>query len=87
MTQLARTFSMSTAARGDLLTYIHTSFFVFFLHQEHQSPEISGSFALDANLREDITVTLTIADENRVEYFEIKSPAGRKEIFPTYSKR
>ncbi len=49
--------------------------------------EVSGSFVVESAVRSELSLTLVIADESRVQAFEVKGPAGRKEAFPTYRDR
>ena len=50
----------------------------------HLSYEFSGTFIVEEYLRDDITVTLTVDDEEKVEYFEVIDPAGQKNIFSKF---
>ena len=60
----------------DTLAKIHES--------DHLSYEFSGTFIVEENLREDITVTLTVEDEQKIEYFEVIDPSGQKNIFSKF---
>ena len=51
---------------------------------DHLSYEFSGTFIVEENLRTDITVTLTVEDEQKVEYFEVIDPSGQKNIFSKF---
>ena len=63
-------------AEEDTLAKIHES--------DHLSYEFSGTFIVEENLREDITVTLTVEDEQKIEYFEVIDPSGQKNIFSKF---
>lgn len=48
---------------------------------------MTGSFYVESSVSSDLLVALTIEDETNVESFEIESPEGRRETFPTYSSK
>jgi calcium-activated chloride channel regulator 4 len=50
----------------------------------HAQHEFSGSFFVEEDLRTDIVVTLSIDDEQKIEFFEVSDPSGRKNIFSKF---
>lgn len=38
-------------------------------------------------MNKDLIITLTVDDEDKIEYFEVTSPGGKKKMFPTYVDR
>ena len=58
-----------------------------FAFQEHNSFEIEGSFLIEKSLNKDLLVTLTVDDEDKIEFFEVKTPSGKRKMFPTYLDR
>jgi hypothetical protein len=48
------------------------------------SYEFSGTFVVEENLRDELTITLSIEDEEKVEYFEVIDPSGQKNIFSKF---
>ena len=50
----------------------------------HVQHEFSGSFFVEEDLRTDIVVTLSIDDEQKIEFFEVSDPSGRKNIFSKF---
>ena len=67
---------MNREAEAGSLAKIHES--------THLSYEFSGTFTVEENLREDLTVTLSLQDEEKVEYFEVTDPSGEKKIFSKF---
>ena len=63
-------------AGGPTVAKLHTS--------EHMSYEFSGTFVVEENLRNDLTITLSIEDEEKVEFFEVIDPSGQKNIFSKF---
>ncbi len=58
-----------------------------FTFQEHNSFEIEGSFLIEKSLNKNLLVTLTVDDEDKIEFFEVKTPSGKRKMFPTYLDR
>ena len=50
----------------------------------HMQHEFSGSFFVEEDLRTDIVVTLSIDDEQKIEFFEVSDPSGRRNIFSKF---
>ena len=50
----------------------------------HAQHEFTGSFFVEENLRTDIIVTLSIDDEQKIEFFEVSDPSGKKYIFSKF---
>jgi len=55
--------------------------------QEHTTFEIEGSFLIEKSLNKNLLVTLTVDDEDKIEFFEVKTPSGKRKMFPTYLDR
>jgi hypothetical protein len=55
--------------------------------QEHTTFDIEGSFTIEKSLNKNLLVTLTVDDEDKIEYFEVKTPSGKRKMFPTYLDR
>ena len=53
-------------------------------HAEHQGNQISGNFYVEEFTSTDITVTLSIDDEQKVESFEVKDSTGKRNIFSKF---
>ena len=53
-------------------------------HQVHSGSEMSGKFYIEELTSRDITVTLSIDDEQNVESFEVKDPSGKRNIFSKF---
>ena len=55
------------------------------LFKDHHSVrEFAGTFVIEEDLRNEIMVTLSIDDEQKVEYFEVSDPAGKRHIFSSF---
>jgi hypothetical protein len=54
--------------------------------QAHTASSVSGTFTVEPWLRSDLRVTLTLDDDlsDAVEYFEVRRPSGKREIFPAF---
>ena len=50
----------------------------------HLAHEFSGTFFIEESQSTDITITLNIDDEQKVELFEVKDPTGKKNIFSKF---
>ncbi len=50
----------------------------------HSSREFAGTFTLHPSLRSRMSVTLSVQDENSVEFFEVTDPAGHKRLFSRF---
>ena len=51
---------------------------------QHLQHQFSGSFFVEEDLRTDIVVTLSIDDEQKIEFFEVSDPSGRRNIFSKF---
>jgi len=55
------------------------------LYESHHSThEFVDNFYIEEDLRTDIMVTLAIDDEQKIEFFEVSDPSGRKNIFSKF---
>ena len=50
----------------------------------HQQHKFTGSFFIEEDLRTDIVVTLSIDDEQKIEFFEVSDSSGKKNIFSKF---
>ena len=50
----------------------------------HLAHEFSGTFYIEETQSSDVTITLNIDDEQKVELFEVKDPSGKKNIFSKF---
>ena len=50
----------------------------------HLSYEFAGTFTLEDEMLHRMSVTLNVDDEERVEFFEITNPSGRKHLFSKF---
>jgi len=51
---------------------------------EHRNHEFSGTFYVEEHTRNEVTVTLSIDDEQKIESFEVKDPSGKRNIFSKF---
>ena len=50
----------------------------------HLSYEFAGTFTLDDSMLDGMSVTLNVDDEDKVEFFEITNPSGKKHLFSKF---
>ena len=50
----------------------------------HLSYEFAGTFTLDESMLDGMSVTLNVDDEDKVEFFEITNPSGKKHLFSKF---
>ena len=50
----------------------------------HLSYEFAGTFTLDESTLDGVSVTLNVDDEDKVEFFEITNPSGKKHLFSKF---
>jgi len=53
-------------------------------HKKHEGSQISGDFYVEETASTDITVTLSIDDEQKVESFEVLDSTGKRNIFSKF---
>jgi hypothetical protein len=75
--------SPSTSNGDFLLGFVKKICFL----QEHNTFELDGSFLVEKSLNKNLQVTLTVDDEDKIEFFEVKTPSGKRKMFPTYLDR
>ena len=51
---------------------------------KHLSYEFAGTFTLEESMLHKMAVTLNIDDEDKVEFFEITNPSGKKHLFSKF---
>ena len=55
------------------------------LHETHyNSLGFAGTFTFEKERRTDLIITLNVPDEEKVEFFEVKDPSGKKQIFSKF---
>jgi hypothetical protein len=51
---------------------------------KHLSYEFAGTFTLEDSMLDGMSVTLNVDDEEKVEFFEITNPSGKKHLFSKF---
>lgn len=51
---------------------------------KHLSYEFAGTFTMEQDILHKMHVTLTVDDENKVEFFEVTNPSGKKHLFSQF---
>ena len=55
------------------------------LHEKvHTEEEFSGTFTLEESMLHKMTVTMSIDDEEKVEFFEVTNPSGKRHLFSKF---
>ena len=80
----AHTTASLTEAFIDVLNTLETDQVQKIYESQHQQLEFSGAFYVEENTRTEVTVTLSIDDEQKVENFEVKDPSGKRNIFSKF---
>ena len=52
----------------------------------HGTEEFSGTFTMEGDILHKMSVTLSLDDEDRVEFFEITNPSGRKHLLSQFEE-
>ena len=50
----------------------------------HMSYEFAGTFTMEEDILHKMSVTLSLDDEDKVEFFEITNPSGKKHLFSKF---
>jgi hypothetical protein len=78
------TFSSLTEIFADILAQVeHVSFPKIHL-QFYEGAEIIGTFTVREEMKANLFVSLIIDAVDKIEFFELKSPSGQTEMFPTF---
>ena len=51
---------------------------------KHLSYEFAGTFTMEQDILHKMHVTLSVDDENKVEFFEVTNPSGKKHLFSQF---
>ena len=51
---------------------------------KHLSYEFAGTFTMEQDILHKMHVTLSVDDENKVEFFEVTNPSGKKQLFSKF---
>ena len=51
---------------------------------KHLSYEFAGTFTMEQDILHKMHVTLSVDDENKVEFFEVTNPSGQKHLFSQF---
>ena len=51
---------------------------------KHLSYEFAGTFTMEQDILHKMHVTLSVDDENKVEFFEVTNPSGKKHLFSKF---
>lgn len=51
---------------------------------KHLSYEFAGTFTMEQDILHKMHVTLSLDDENKVEFFEVTNPSGKKQLFSKF---
>jgi len=68
----------------DVVNSVETNQVQKIFESEHDEHEFSGTFYVEENTRTEVTVTLSIDDEQKIESFEVKDPSGQRNIFSKF---
>ena len=68
----------------DILNNIEEENIQKIYHQVHTGSDLSGNFYIEEFASRDITVTLSVDDEQNVESFEVMDPSGQRNIFSKF---
>ena len=68
----------------DILNNIEDENIEKIYHQVHTGSDLSGKFYIEEFANRDITVTLSVEDEQNVESFEVMDPSGQRNIFSKF---
>ena len=68
----------------DILNHIEDINIQKIYHQVHTGSDLSGKFYIEEFANRDVTVTLSVDDEQNVESFEVLDPSGKRNIFSKF---
>ena len=66
----------------DILREAEPGLIVQKVHEtRHHSYEFAGTFTMEEDILHQMSVTLSLDDEDKVEFFEVTNPSGKKHLF------
>ena len=69
----------------DILRESETDIQIQKVHEtRHMSYEFAGTFTMEEDILHEMSVTLSVDDEDKVEFFEITNPSGKKHLFSKF---